>query len=92
MRKKFFRVLFVCLLIAMGAGMAVAQENVTVTGTINEDNQLVIGEDQAYDIADTENGASLIENVGKKVSVTGTVQDMDGVKTIVVESFEVMEE
>ena len=64
---------------------------VTVVGTINDENQLVASESLVYEIGDSEMADSLLENIGAKVSVVGTVVDEDGIKTINVISFEVME-
>lgn len=92
MLKQGLRVLLVCLLVAMGAGMAVAQDNMTISGTINDADQLVSEDGQTYDIADTDQGAALLENAGQKVKVTGAVEASGDLKTITVESFEVVQE
>ena len=72
------------------AGIAVAGDEVSITGTINEDSQLVDGSGNSYDIADTEQGYEVMEMTGKKVSVKGTVMEEDGTKTISITSFEVV--
>ena len=72
------------------AGIAVAGDEVSITGTINEDSQLVDGSGNSYDIADTEQGYEVMEMTGKKVSVKGTVMEQDGTKTISITSFEVV--
>ena len=92
MMKKVLYGLMVCLLVTMGAGMAVSQEAMTISGTINDDDQLVDESGQVYEIADTDQGVALLENIGKKVTVTGTVEDTADAKTIMVKSFKVLEE
>ena len=72
------------------AGIAVAGDEVSITGTINEDSQLVDSSGNSYDIADTEQGYEVMEMTGKKVSVKGTVMEQDGTKTISITSFEVV--
>ena len=77
--------------IALLAGIAVAADEVSITGTVNEDNQIVADNGQTYDIGDSEKGNEVIEMVGKKVSVKGTVTESEGTKTIEITSFEVIE-
>ena len=72
------------------AGIAAAGDEVSITGTINEDSQLVDSSGNSYDIADTEQGYEVMEMTGKKVSVKGTVMEQDGSKTISITSFEVV--
>ena len=72
------------------AGIAVAGDEVSITGTINADSQLVDDSGNSYDIADTEQGYEVMEMTGKKVSVKGTVMEQDGTKTISITSFEVV--
>ena len=64
---------------------------VTLIGEINDENQLVTPDGKIYDIADTMEGSELFELTGKNVSVTGTVEEEGGVKTITVESHERMD-
>jgi hypothetical protein len=73
------------------AGIAMAADEVSITGTINADSQLVDSSGNSYDIADTEQGYEVMEMTGKKVSVKGTVMEEDGSKTISITSFEVVE-
>ena len=64
----------------------------TLVGEINDENQLMTPDGKIYDIADTMEGSELFELTGESVSVTGTVEEEDGVKTITVESHELMDE
>lgn len=79
------------VLVAFGAGIVSAQM-VTITGTVNDDNQIVVDEDTVYTIGDTAKGDELLENVDRKVQVTGNVEEQDGEKVIFVTSYKVLEE
>jgi hypothetical protein len=43
-------------------------------------------------VADTEKGVEVVDLVGKKVKVTGTIEEEDGKKVITVTSHEIIEE
>jgi len=79
--------------VASGAGEAVipAEESVIV-GTIMQDNQIVDQDGQSYVIKQIKEGDDLIELVGKKVQIKGTVLEADGQKTIEMVSYELIEE
>ena len=62
----------------------------TITGTVNEDYQIVADDGQIYEVADTEKGEEVTDLVGKKVKVTGTVEEEDGKKEITVTSYEII--
>lgn len=69
------------------SGIAVAGSEVSISGVINEDGQLVDNNGMAYDIADTEAGGELMEMTGSKVTVKGSVMEAEGTKIITVSSF-----
>ena len=72
------------------AGFAVAAEPVTIQGQVNEDSQLVDDNGEVYDIADTtEEGMQVMELVGEKIEVRGTLSEEEGSKEITVESFSI---
>jgi hypothetical protein len=73
------------------SGTAIADE-VSITGTINEDGKLVDDNDVVYDIADNEEGGKLMEMEGDRVTVMGTVDEVEGVKTITATEFKLLEE
>ena len=88
------RLLGVLVLFAIFAfcGAAIAAESMTIVGTINEDGVLVDDSGTLYMLGEDEKGAAVAENSGKKVEVKGTVaESSDGNKTIVIESYTVME-
>jgi hypothetical protein len=64
----------------------------TVVGLLNED-WAIEGEDGVlYEVEDSEMGNELLNNVGKKVEVTGTVSESEGVKSIRVSKYTVVGE
>ena len=86
--------LFLCVLFVLivGAVPAPAEEQVTVLGTVNASYQIVTEDHQVYDVAESEKGDEVVEMVGQKVKVMGTVEEQDDVKVIMVTSYEVIEE
>ena len=73
-------------------GAAIAAESMTVVGTINDDGVLVDDAGTLYMLGEDDKGAEVAENTGKKVEVKGAVEEgSDGTKTIVIESYKVME-
>jgi hypothetical protein len=74
------------------AGPTIAAERRIITGTINDDYQVVTDDNQVYDVADNEKGDEMLELIGKKVKVTGMVEESEGDKIITVMNYEVMEE
>jgi hypothetical protein len=77
--------------ITLFAGMAMAGQEVSITGTINDESQLVADNGMTYDIDDNEMGNEVMELVGKKVSVKGTVMDAEEIKIITITTFDVIE-
>ena len=63
----------------------------TITGTINEDNQIVTDDGKTYDVVDTEKGDEVIEMVDKQVKATGTVEESEGKMMISITEYEILE-
>jgi predicted lipoprotein with Yx(FWY)xxD motif len=81
-----------CLILAM-TGTSMAASTVTIVATVTDGYQLVDDNGQPYEIEDTERGNELVLNhIGHKVEVTGTVKDEVDYKIIVVDSYRVLEE
>lgn len=91
MKKIFLGILIMSLTVFISA-IAVAGSEVSISGVINEDGQLVDSSGMAYDIADSEEGGELMEMTGQKVTVKGTVVEAEGTKIINISSFTVIEE
>jgi hypothetical protein len=89
--KKIALAVLIIGFIALLAGIAVAADEVSITGTVNEDSQLVADSGETYDIGDNEKGNQVMEMVGKKVSVKGTVMEAEGTKIITITAFDVIE-
>jgi len=70
-----------------GAQMAKPQE-ITVTGTVLKDGRLQDEQGQAYTLVHDENTLQLMNHVGEKVEIQGTVEEgRQGQKTIKIEVF-----
>jgi len=65
--------------------------DITITGMINDTYQIVADNGTVYEVADTDMGNDLLNNVGKTVEVTGEVVEEEGVKVINVKSYKVLE-
>jgi len=89
--KMIFRGILIIILAVFLSGIAVAGSEVSISGVINEDGQLVDGDGMFYDIAENDEGNEVMEMVGHKVSVKGTVVEAEGTKIITISSFEIIE-
>jgi len=89
--KKLLTGILILSFISMFAGFAIGGD-VTVVGTVNDENQIVDNDGTVYDVADNEKGEELMEHVGKKIQVMGTVMEGDDGKLITITSFTVVEE
>jgi type 1 fimbria pilin len=79
-------------LVAFLAGPALTEGTMTITGTVNEDSQIVTDDGKVYEVVDSEMGGEVVEKVDKKVKVTGTVEEDAGKMTISVTNYEVLEQ
>jgi hypothetical protein len=69
-----------------------AKGTVTITGTVNDDYQIVADDGQVYEVGQNEKGDEVVDLAGKRVKATGTVEESEGQKTINITSYEVVEE
>jgi len=91
--KRFlFMGLCAIIIIAFLSGTAISGETMTITGTVNDNYQIVADDNQVYDVVDNEKGAEVTDLVSKKVKVTGTIEEEDGKKVITVTSHEIIGE
>jgi hypothetical protein len=90
MKMVFVGILIIGLAVFLSA-IAVAGSEVSISGVINEDGQLVDADGMFYDIAENDEGHEVMEMVGQKVSVKGTVVEAEGTKIITISSFEIIE-
>lgn len=92
--------LVVCALfvVVMMSGVAFSAEKsaakqdqeMMITGTINNANQVVDKDGQIFDVADTKEGKELVTHVGMKVQIKGTVLENEGKKQISVSAYEII--
>lgn len=66
-------------------------EEITIIGTVNDTYQIVADDGVVYEVEDTDMGNDMLNHVGKTVEVTGKVVEEDGVKSIKVESYKILE-
>ena len=78
--------------VAFSAEKSVAKQDqeMMITGTINNANQIVDKDGQIFDVADTLEGKELLTHVGMKVQVKGTVLESEEKKQISVSAYEIM--
>ena len=76
--------------VALSAEKKAAEQEIMITGTINDTNQLVDKDGQAFGVADNEQGNELLTHVGEKVEVKGTVMESEGQKQIDVSTYKVI--
>ncbi len=92
MKKRMLSGLICLAMLALLSGIAIAAEESIIVGTITEDNQIVDQDGQAYMIKQNKQADDIIEFVGKKAQIKGTVLEADGKKTIEIVSYELIEE
>lgn len=71
-------------------GVAKQDQEMMITGTINNANQIVDNDGQIFAVADTKEGKELVTHVGMKVQVKGTVLENEGKKQISVSVYEII--
>ena len=78
--------------VALSAEKIAAEQEIMITGKINDTNQLVNEDGQAFGVADNEQGKELLTHVGEIVEVKGTVMESEGQKQINVSAYKVIKE
>jgi len=78
--------------VALSADKKAIDQESMITGTINDTNQLVDKDGQAFGVADNEQGKELLTHVGEIVEVKGTVMESEGQKQIDVSAYKVIKE
>ena len=88
-RHKKFLLTGLCVVFttALIFGVAFSGETMVITGTVNDDYEIVTDEGTAYTVEEGEIGDEVVELVGRKVKVTGTVEESEGEKMITVTSY-----
>lgn len=68
-----------------------ADQEASITGVVNDNYQIMAKDGTVYEVADTDMGNDLLNNVGKTVQATGFVTEEEGVKVIIVISYTVVD-
>jgi hypothetical protein len=92
-RSKALLLLLAMLMLGVGCRPAVVfcGEQVTLSGEINDSYQVVADDGQTYEVADNEKGNELVLNhIGERVKVSGSVEEEDDVRILTVSSFEIL--
>ena len=86
------------LMVAMVSGSVPSAEKkapdkdqeIMITGTINNNQQIVDREGQVFSIARTQEGNELVSHVGMKVQVKGSVAERKGKRWITILHYEIV--
>jgi hypothetical protein len=89
--KRFGIGILALALVVLLASPALTGDTMTITGTVNENAQIVTDDGKLYDVVDSEMGDEVAEMVDKKVKVTGTVQEDEDQMMITITNYEVLE-
>ena len=89
--KQLLSAILVVLFVSFLSGAALGAEDVTIVGTVNDQNQIVDDGGVVYEVAESDMSGEVLELVGKKVQIKGTVMEEEGLKKITIMSYEVVE-
>ncbi len=93
MKKKMLTELICLAMIIFLSTVLVASEESIIVGRIMGDNQIIDQDGQSYVIKQNKQGEDILEFVGKKAQIKGTiVLEADGKRTIEIVSYELIEE
>ncbi len=90
MKTRFKALTVLALMVSVLFVVLPAMAGTTVTGEVGSANDIIADDGAVYIINETEKGDELASMVGETVQVTGTLEESDGVKTITVDSFVVV--
>lgn len=98
MKRTMGRVVCALFMVAMMSGSAPSAEKkaadkdqeIMITGTINNTHQIVDRGGRIFSIADTQEGKELVSHVGMKVQVKGTVGESEGKRWITISNYEIV--
>jgi len=89
--KKVFISVVALTLVAFLSGAAYADDEKTIMGTVNTDNQIVTADGTVFEVADTDTGADVAELVGHTVKVTGTVEELEKINIITITDYTIVQ-
>lgn len=90
MRKASYGMLMIFLILGV-VGYAAAGSDMKMVGTVGQDNTITDESGAVYEIGDNEKGEEISELAGKKVEIMGTLEEEGGSKTIMIDSFKLLE-
>ena len=90
MRKASYGMLMIILILGV-VGYAAAGSDMKMVGTVGQDNTITDESGAVYEIGDNEKGEEISELAGKKVEIMGTIEEEGGSKTIMIDSFKLLE-
>jgi len=91
MKKTFVIGLLAVVLVGFSFGAGLASEQVVIQAQVTAEGQLMDDAGNVFDIVDTEAGKEVVELVGQKVEIEGTVMGDGDHKVIAIESFHIIE-
>ena len=89
--KKVFIIVVALALVAFLSGAAYADDEKTIMGTVNTDNQIVTADGTVFEVADTDTGTDVVELVGQTVKVTGTIEELEKSKIITITGYQIVQ-
>ena len=90
-KKYVFAAICMVAMVAFISGITIAAD-MTITGKINEDSQLVTNDGKQYEVDPNEKGMELMGIFDTDVKVVGTVEEIGGENVLTVISYEVIED
>lgn len=88
---KRMAVLMGLMTLLMAMSIAALADEQTIVGTINKHYQIIAQDGTVYKMADADKDPDFLQGVGKKIEVVGVVAKENGVKTISVIDFSIIE-
>jgi len=89
--KKVFISVVALTLVAFLSGTAYADDAITIMGTVNADYQIVTSDGTVFEVADTDTGNEVVDFVGQRVKVTGTIEELENTKTITITDYQIVQ-
>ena len=86
-----FALVMAMMMVAFVA-VSIAAPQQAIVAWVTDDLAIETDDGEVLEVADTDMGNDLLHHVGKKVEVVGKITETDGIKTIRVVSYTVIEE
>jgi hypothetical protein len=90
--KRLLTGILILSFVSMFSEFALGGGDVTIVGTINDENQIVDNAGIVYEVADNAMGKEAMAHVGKKIQAKGTVIDDEELKMITITSYTIIKE